>query len=66
MGGVALINDLRFLLKTLPQLVLNHVQRESNSATHRFDRVGIDSNQQFVWFKEPLDLLRDILFEDTL
>lgn len=61
-----IINDLHFLLKTLPRQVLNHVQRESNSARHSLDRVGIDSYQQFVWFEEPPGLLRDILCEDAL
>lgn len=60
-----IINDLRYLLQAFPQLLLNHVQRGGNSAAHRLVQVGIGSNQQLLWFKDPPDLLRDILFKDS-
>lgn len=61
-----IINDLHYLLQSFPQLLLNHVQLGSNLAAHRLARVGIGSNQQLLWFEDPLDLLTDILFRESL
>ncbi|KAM1021447.1 hypothetical protein ACFX2J_042343 [Malus domestica] len=60
------INDLHFLLQSFPQSLVNYVQRGGNSAAHRLARVGVVSNQQLLWFEDPLDLLRDTLFEESL
>lgn len=61
------MNDLRFLLQLFPQARLNYVQRGGNSAAHRLARVGVGSNQQFLWFEDLPDLLRvrDILFDEN-
>ena len=50
-----LINDLRFLLQSLQQWMVNHVPREGNSAAHHLARMGVGSSQTFCWFEDPSD-----------
>ncbi|XP_070674739.1 uncharacterized protein [Malus domestica] len=58
-----IINDLRCLLQEWPNSMISHVQREGNSVAHQLARLGIASAQKVVWFKEPPDLIQDVLFE---
>lgn len=46
--------------------MLTHVSRGGNSAAQRLARMGVGSNQSFLWFEEPPDLIRDVLFEESL
>ncbi|RXH87955.1 hypothetical protein DVH24_037600 [Malus domestica] len=55
-----IINDLR------TRLVVSHVHREGNSATHRLARLGLNCTQEIVWFEESPYLIHDILFEEGL
>ena len=57
-----IINDLRCFLRKWSSSKLSHVQREGNSAAHRLARFGITCAQEVVWFEEPPDLIRDIIF----
>lgn len=61
-----LINNLRYLLQAFPQWMVTHVPREGNSTAHRLAHMGVGSNQSFLWFKDPPDLIRNILFEESL
>lgn len=60
-----IVNDLRFLLQQFPQARVTFVQRGGNSAAHQLARVGVGSNQQFLWFEDPPDVLKDILFDES-
>ncbi|KAB2602414.1 hypothetical protein D8674_003419 [Pyrus ussuriensis x Pyrus communis] len=61
-----IINDLRFMLQSFPSSKVSLVQRGCNSAAHRLIRLGLGSTHQIGWCENPPNLLRDILFEESL
>ncbi|KAM1030870.1 hypothetical protein ACFX13_035407 [Malus domestica] len=61
-----IINDLQYLLLEWSESMISHIQRERNLAAHRLARIGINSAQEVVWFKEPPNLIQDILLEERL
>ncbi|KAM1043765.1 hypothetical protein PS2_034718 [Malus domestica] len=58
--------DLRFLLQLFPPCMVTHVPREGSFAAHCLARMGVGSNQAFLWFEDHSDLIRDVLIEENL
>ncbi|XP_028952708.1 uncharacterized protein [Malus domestica] len=57
----SMINDSRSFITELSNAVCSHVRREGNLATHRLAQMGIGGSQEVVWFKDPPNLLQDII-----
>ncbi|RXI02334.1 hypothetical protein DVH24_030263, partial [Malus domestica] len=59
------VKDSRELMASITEVSYTHVRRQANGIAHRLARAAIRSESSRCWFKEPPDLILDLLIKES-
>lgn len=61
-----ILNDAQLILKSVPHWKVRFGRRDTNKVAYRLARLCLILDIQVSWFEKPLNVISDILFEDSL